>query len=313
MPLFDVSAEPVVDLKGTGAVVEMARDGNIEVRTGVVEYGTGITTVLKQVVAEEFNTNIDKISIVFGDSRFSPKAGPTVASRASYACGNAVKQAAITLKQRLAEKASEIFGVESYAIRFEDSLVFVKDHKEDKAMAIAELADRAWFEGVNLSSHVWFVGTHAGVGHTFLTQIADVEVDTETGEVIVLKLVTVHDAGRVLNPLGLRAQLVGGAIQMLGWALTEDMPSDKGEIRVSTLGEYLIPTSLDVPESMPVIHIEEPYPTGPYGAKGAGEHATYACAAAILNAITDATGVEIYQWPATASRVWQKLREKGLE
>jgi CO/xanthine dehydrogenase Mo-binding subunit len=98
---------------------------------------------------------------------------------------------------------------------------------------------------------------------------------------------------------------------MLGWTLTEDMPAIKGRVFTTSLGEYLIPTSLDIPESMPVIHLEDPYPTGPYGAKGVGEHATYACAAAILNAIADATGVEFRQWPVTPSRVWQAL-QKGV-
>lgn len=311
MPLFDVSSKPIVGLKGTGAIVEMARDGSVEIRIGVVEYGTGITTVLKQIVAEELNISIERIGIVFGDSRLAPKSGPSVGSRASYACGNAVRQAAVTLRQRLAEKAGEIFDVVPGAVRFEGDLVFPSGRKHE-ALKTNELADRAIYEGVNLTSYVWFEGSHAGEGHTFLTHVADVEVDTETGEVRVLKLVTAHDAGVILNPLGLRGQLLGGAIQMLGWGLSEDMRTDNGKFATSSLHEYLIPTSLDIPESMPVIHLEEPYPTGPYGAKGAGEHATYACAAAIFNAIADATGLDICRWPATSSRIWQELKQKEL-
>jgi len=297
---------------GTGAIVEMAPDGIIKIRVGVVEMGQGITTVLRQIVAEEFNMDIEKISIVFGDSLVTPKSGATVASRSSYACGNAVRRAAVTLKQRLAEKAGEVFGVNPHDIRFEGDLVFSRNRKHG-TLTISDLADRAFLEGVNLTSYEWFVGTHAGFGHTFLTQVADVEVDMETGEVSVLKLVTAHDAGRVLNPLGLRGQLLGGTIQMLGWALTEDMPTDKGEIVTRSLGEYLIPTSLDIPESMPVIHLEEPYPTGPYGARGAGEHSTYTSAPAILNAIVDATGVEILRWPAIPNIVWRKLKERKVK
>ena len=96
---------------------------------------------------------------------------------------------------------------------------------------------------------------------------------------------------------------------MLGWTHTEDLPTTKGRVSTTSLGEYLIPTSLDIPESMPVVPLEDPYPTGPYGAKGVAEHATYACTAAILNAIADATGVELRQWPATPSRVWQALQK----
>ena len=100
---------------------------------------------------------------------------------------------------------------------------------------------------------------------------------------------------------------------MQGWALTEDLPSNDGKIIADRLGDYLIPTSLDAPESMPVHHVEEPYPTGPYGAKGVGEHAAYSTAASILNAIADATGVELSEWPATACRVWEKLQERRRE
>jgi len=312
MPLFDVSADPIVDLKGAGALVEMGRDGNMEIRTGIVEFGSGIATVLKQVVAEEFNTDIDQISIVIGDTFLCPKAGPQVASRAAYVQVHAVRQAAVSLRKRLSEKAAEIFKVQPYAIKFEDSLVFVEDQKEN-VMTIAELANRAWLEGVNMQGYYWFEGSHAGAGHTFLTSIADVEVDPDTGETTVNKIVISHDAGRVLNPIGLRGQLLGAALQMQGWALTEDLPSNDGKVIADRLGDYLIPTSLDAPESMPVHHVEEPYPTGPYGAKGVGEHAAYSTAASILNAIADATGVELSEWPATACRVWEKLQERRRE
>ncbi len=308
MPLFDVSSRPLIDLMGTGAIVEMDRDARIRIRVDVVEMGQGIMTALKQIVAEEFQTDVEKIGVVFGDSYLTPKSGATVGSRSVYACGNAVKQAAEKLKQRLSQKAAEILGVDATNIRFEGNLVATKDSKR-RVLKMSELSDRAFLEGVNLSSHGWFVGTHAGVGHSFVTQVADVEVDEDTGEVKVLKLVTAHDAGCVINPLGLRGQLRGGAIQLLGWALTEDMPTVNGKFIVGSLGEYLIPTSLDIPETMPVIHIEEPYPTGPYGARGAGEHGCFSCAAAVLNAIADATGIDIFQWPATPNLVWQKLKE----
>jgi len=308
MPVFDVSSRPIIDLMGTGAIVEMDRDGNIQIRVGVVEMGQGIATVLKQIVAEEFNMDMDRINILFGDSHLAPKSGATLASRSSYACGNAVKDAASKLKKRLMEKAAQILGEDAHRIRFQGDSVFAENRGRND-MTMSKLAERAFLEGVNLTGYAWFVGTHAGAGHTFQTQIADVEVDMTTGEVRVIKLVTAHDTGCVLNPLGLRGQMLGGAIQMLGWALTEDMPTNGGKFITKSLGEYLIPTSLDIPESMPVIYLEEPYPTGPYGAKGAAEHPAITCAAAILNAIADATGIDILQWPATPGVLWQKMNE----
>ena len=222
MPLFDVSSRPLIDLMGTGAIVEMDHSGHIRIRVDVVEMGQGINTVLMQIVAEEFHAPIEKINIVVGDSFLTPKSGATVGSRSVYACGNAVRQAALKLKQRLARKAAEILGVADRDIRFESESVFDKNN-EQNVLSIGELADRAFLEGINLTGYGWFVGTHAGVGHSFVTHVADVQVDEETGEVKVLKLITAHDAGCVLNPLGLRSQLRGAAIQMLGWALTEDM------------------------------------------------------------------------------------------
>lgn len=312
MPQFDVSAEPIQDLRGTGAVVEMFRDGTAQVRIGVVEMGTGITTVLRQIVAEELSIPIDDVSIIFGDSQLAPKSGPTVASRSVYTCGNAVRSACKALRQRLVEKASEIFGVKSHLIRLEDGFVYIKDQKES-GIRIADLADRAFYEGVNLTSNVWFVGEHAGAGHTFVTTIADVEVDTGTGEVRVLKLVICHDAGRALNPLNLRAQLLGGATQSLGWAVMEDMITDGGKLMTPSLAEYYVPTSMDIPDEMQVVVVEEPYPTGPYGAKGAGEFGCFTTAASVLNAVANALGIEFYKFPVTPDRVWEELNKDLLE
>ncbi len=309
MPLFNLSSRPMLNLMGTGAVVEMSRNGRLRIKVDVVEMGQGVTTVLRQIVAHEFNVCVDRVDILVSDTLLTPKSGATVASRSVYSCGNAVLKAAVDLRQRLAEKAGQILGVSAQDIGFESQRAFVIS-RPDEGLRLEELADRSFVEGVNLTSYGWFVGPDAGAGHSFLTQVADVEVDVQTGEVVVLKLVTAHDAGRVLNPLGWQGQMRGASIQALGWALMEDMPTDKGRLWATSLGDYLMPTSLDAPESMPVAAVEKPFPTGPYGARGAGEHASFACAAAILNAIAAATGADIRQWPATAAQVWRELANR---
>ena len=117
-----------------------------------------------------------------------------------------------------------------------------------------------------------------------------------------MTLATAHDIGTAINPAAVRGQLIGGSVQSLGWALSEDLIQVGGRVLTPSFSEYLLPTSLDVPDVRTVL-VENPYPTGPFGAKGVGEHATVTTAPAVLNAIHAATGVMIREYPATAERV----------
>lgn len=308
MPMFDVSSEPVQDLKGTGAAVEMYRDGTIGIRSGVVEMGTGLTTLLRHIVAEEFDLGLDDVALTYGDSALVPKAGATVGSRGAYTSGNAVRLAALDLRERVMAKAAEMLKAEVSTLRLSGGRVYPKDEPE-RSLPLGEVADRAFFEGVDLVGRAWFVGHHAGAGHTFCSTVTDVEVDTETGAVKVLRMVCAHDAGRVLNPVNAKSQLEGGAIQAMGYTVMEEMPVEGGLILTPSLAEYYIPTSLDVPAEVIVVHVEDPYPTGPYGAKGLGEHAMMTQGPSVLNAIRDAVGVRLIEFPATPERVFLALKQ----
>jgi CO/xanthine dehydrogenase Mo-binding subunit len=140
------------------------------------------------------------------------------------------------------------------------------------------------------------------------TQLADVEVDTETGFVRVTRLVSATDAGRAINPVGVEGQVQGGAVMGLGYALYEQHIVDQGNAKTASLAFYLVPTPLDVPEIECLI-VEVPDPNGPYGAKGVSEPATIPTTPAILNAIYDAVGIRVTETPATPERVFHLLRD----
>jgi CO/xanthine dehydrogenase Mo-binding subunit len=176
---------------------------------------------------------------------------------------------------------------------------------------LRELAKRCYDEGVNLREESWFSASHAMIGHTFLATVADVEIDLKTGQVSVSKLVNGHDIGHAIYPLGALGQLIGGSVMSLGWALNEDFVTEKGHRMTESFSEYLVPTAMDVLDVKATI-LEDPYPTGPYGAKGVGEHAMVSTAPAIVNAINQATGCFFKELPLTPEKIfWRLLKRKS--
>ncbi|MCL4458443.1 MAG: xanthine dehydrogenase family protein molybdopterin-binding subunit [Chloroflexi bacterium] len=311
MPTWDISGKPMGPMTGSGASVEVLPDGTALVRVGVGEIGTGITTVVAQIVAEELGIPLDSIAVITGSTAATLKAGPQVGSRSAYVLGNAVKMAADKVKAILCEKATEKLEMTPDMLQVKKGRIFAEE-RPDWGLPVAEVAQAAYLEGTCLVANAWFKASHAISGHTFITAIADVEVDEETGETNILKLVNVHDSGKALNPANVEGQLFGGAVQGLGYVLMEDMPTKDGFILNLTLTEYLIPTATDIPTKSAAVIIECPYPTGPYGAKGVGEHSTDATPAAILNAIYDAIGIRITKPPATPQRILQTRRAREM-
>ena len=180
----------------------------------------------------------------------------------------------------------------------------------DASIAIAELAAACYDKGTNLKTEHWFTADHAGLGHTFLSVIVDVEVDTETGMIEVLQAVTALDAGKAFNPQLIEAQLLGGEVQGLGYALMEDMTVKDGMVMTPNFMDYLIPTAADLPDTIENIIVEEPYPTGPYGARGIAEFGFEAIAPAVLNAVCDAVGVRFTTFPLTPDKVLRGIQKR---
>jgi CO/xanthine dehydrogenase Mo-binding subunit len=311
LPLFDTAGAKWGPLAGTAASVEILPDGCVVVRCGVTELGVGITTVLAQIASEEMGVPMDEVGVVFGDSLTSPKAGPSVASRQAYAAGNAVRLACIQLRDRMVEIASRDLGVEREKILPTRGKFDVKGDPS-KSISSRELAFSMYNTGINREAYVWWRPMHAEYGHVYVMAIVDLEVDLETGQIEILQVVNSHDIGRALNPLNVRGQLIGGGNQAIGWTIMENFVVEEGHVLSPSLVEYLTPTSLDIPGSYKTVLVEAPYPTGPYGAKGVGEHGMDAVPGAILNAIQDATGIMFTEWPVTSERLWRALQEKKL-
>jgi len=145
--------------------------------------------------------------------------------------------------------------------------------------------------------------------YSYGTQVAEVELDTETGEINIIKITAAHDVGKAINPLSVEGQLEGGASMGVGFSLAEEVILDQGFVKNPNFHEYLIPTALDMPDFDPII-VEAEEPTGPFGAKGIGEPSTVPVAAAILNAIADAVGARVKELPNTAERVFLAMEEQ---
>ncbi|HHY94865.1 MAG TPA: xanthine dehydrogenase family protein molybdopterin-binding subunit [Firmicutes bacterium] len=310
----------------SGALVRLNEDGSATVSVGAVEMGQGVYTVLTQIAAEVLGVPPDRVRVVpFVDTEFSPYEWQTVASHTTWAVGKAVMLAAQDALEQAVAVAANLLDVRPDDLVAGGGRLFVKDNPEN-GVALADLAvGYAHPDGRAASDPIIGRATFAprdiqhpdpetGQGNcaaswTFGCQGAEVEVDTQTGEILVRKLITAIDAGRIINPSLARGQVVGAMVQAMGAALSEHLIySRAGKMRNATLTDYKIPTALDIPDEFRVIFIETPDASGPYAARGLGEHGAVAVAPAVANAVSGAAGIEFLELPMTAERVIELLR-----
>ena len=300
------------------ATIEICEDGSVILRSGEVDYGQGSDTIFCQIVAEELGVRYDDIQIVTADTFTTPNAGPTSASRVTYVTGNAVLQASRAIKETFRSVAEKLLGEKDLV--FVDQEIHSKLHP-DKKISIKKLARECHNLGLQMVQTAWYdnttndVDAETGQGdaysaYAYASQLAEVEVDTETGKVDVLRIVSATDAGKAINPSNVEGQIEGGAVMGIGYGLTEEIRVQQGFLKTRSLGEYMIPTSMDVPRMDPHI-VEVPVSRGPYGAKGVGEPALIPTTPAILNAIADAVGVRVTELPANLENLHRLIREKG--
>jgi CO/xanthine dehydrogenase Mo-binding subunit len=293
-------------------------DGTVIVRSGVTDIGAGQVSALAQIVAEVLGVTLDDVVVYNSDSAVTPLAGTTTATRALYMTGNAIRLAAEAVRGRFAARAAKEFGVAVENIDMAFSKVFVRDHPE-KSMAFTDLVKICAAEGVHRSELAMFrapftdkIDPETGLGqvhpdYAYGAHAVEVAVDTETGEVTVLKSVGAHDVGQAINPAAVAGQIEGGAVQGQGYALSEELIYQDGKLATPSLSEYLIPTSMDVPPITSII-LESRSGLGPFGAKGIGEPSLTPVAPAIANAVADAIGVRVFDLPITPEKVVKALR-----
>lgn len=307
----------------SSAYVEIHDDGSATVMTGAVDVGQGSNSVYAQIAAEELGLQPRDICVVSADTDATPDSGTSAATRQTYNTGNAVLRAVREAKSSLLEYAAREFKCPTpEGIELKDGYIGVKGDLS-RRKPLGEMAFMARLNGERFISAESFtarttpVDLETGQGapywpYTFGCQVAEVEVDTETGLVHVLKVVAVHDVGKAINPTQVEGQIAGGIAQGLGYTLLEQVELQNGKIQNPALSSYLIPTALDVPEIEAII-VEEAEETGPYGAKGVGEPAMLPIIAAVINAIDDAVGVRICSLPATPEKILAALAEKENE
>ncbi len=307
----------------SSANIKIMDDGTVQVSSGVIEIGAGQVTMAAMVAAEELGVSVDDIRVVSADTDGTPFEYYTAASRVTFNVGNVVLLAAADAKQQLLERAAHAMEVPVDDLAVADKKVFMPGAPE-RSLSFAQLTKakvpkksgpilgRGVFqaEGPPLNVDCMDGNPRPGISSmSFCTQIAEVEVDEETGEVEVTRLVCSHDVGQVINLGGIIGQLQGGVIQGFGYALTEEVRYSGGVIENPSLVDYKIPNILDAPE---IVHdfVEEPEPTGPYGAKGFSEAVLVPTAAAIANAVYNAVGVRIHDLPITSEKILNGLNTK---
>jgi xanthine dehydrogenase molybdenum-binding subunit len=301
----------------SGVEVEAFEDGSFEVRTSSADMGQGLVMVVAQCAAEELRVPYERVRVLLSDTDKTPNGGPTTASRQTYVTGNAARLAASTLRDAMTQVAAEVLDMPPSHIRFEEGLV----RCEEQNIQIGEIVTWMKRQGLRAASLYEYTAPQTqplGTGgdmhfaFSYATQSALVEVDLETGEIKVLKIVGGHDVGRAINPLALQGQIEGGMVMALGNCLTEAYITEDGVPWSRLLARYKMPSIRHSPEIISHI-IEAPTADGPYGAKGVGEIASINTTPAIANAIANAVGVRVYSLPVDQDALLRAMKAGRTE
>jgi putative selenate reductase molybdopterin-binding subunit len=290
------------------ASIKMNDDGSFNLLVGATDLGTGSDTVLSQIAAETLGVPLADVLVYSSDTDFTPFDTGAYASSTTFISGGAVMKAAQQVREQIFKRAALMLKTPPEGMYLRDRQVFTPDgrsltlgqvglhslHTEDQQQIMAT------------ASHM---SVHAPP--PFAAQYAEVEVDTETGEVRVQKLVMAVDCGTAINPQTATGQIEGGMTQALGYAVSEDMAyDDQGRLLTRRFGDYHIFGADEMPE-LEAILVPTYEPSGPFGAKAVAEIPMDGVAPAVANAVFHATGVRIYDLPITPEKVWKALQEKA--
>jgi len=299
-----IAMKAVISPTTSVAIVNISADGSITAYVGTVDMGQGSDTAYALIVGEVLGVDAEAVRIVHSDTDITPYDMGTLGSRSLYHMGNAVRLAAEEARSKLRALASEAGLPEG--TNYPPDEIFKKRYGMQAGNIIGSASFVPSYQPpdpqTGMSSNVtpfWMVG---GAG-------AEVEVDTETGHVRILRLVNAADCGKPINPAVAKTQLSGAAIMQLGFTMSEAMHLDGGQVTNASLADYKIPSMGDIPPMENELVAAEQH-TGPFGAKGLGESGTFGVSPAIANAIHDAVGVRIAELPITAEAVLRALRAK---
>jgi CO/xanthine dehydrogenase Mo-binding subunit len=276
--------------------------GIVSLYTALPDTGSGFYTVLRQILGQELGVAYDEINLEnwsTDDVAFETGVG---GSRVTHVAGQAVFRAAQELKRQLVMMAADMFGWS------EDGTGFSQGRLNTPGKTPVSLGDLVSRSGGLLEVDHTYDSERDEDITVFCVQIAEVEVDTETGQVYLTKFTSAHDVGAVLNPLGHQSQIDGTVMQGIGYALTEDLQYDEGHVTTLSMGEYKIPSMPDMPELRTVLVKSESGGPGPYGGKAIGEQGISSVAPSIINAILDATGVGMNEIPVNSEKLLRAMQ-----
>lgn len=297
----------VVGLGPATVRLALEGDGMITLITTITDQGTGAHTMLLQVVAEAFGISTDRVRVSLGNTdTFANDTAPG-ASRVTHVTGTAAYRAAMALQQRMRKIAAKRFACDENRVLLKADFL---SGPSKQRLSFAQVAICARETGESLEVTEAYDPAPAEKEMVYFSaQVAEVRVDPETGAVEVIRIVTTHDIGTVINPITHQGQIEGGLLQGLGFALIEDLSDEKGHVVASNLGEYKIPNVKDMPklETVLIKHLAGP---APFGAKAIGENSIDLVAPAIANAIYDAVGVRITDLPISAEKIYTALNAK---
>ncbi len=307
--IMDVSGAKPFLPEQSAAMIKCNEDGSVTLLTGVADTGQGIRTALAQIVAEELGIGVEQVHVTAGDTEITPFDLGAYASRTTYVAGMAVRKAALEVKRQLSEIASEMLEARPEDLAWEAGRITPKGSPE-KALPVARVARYAQHtKAVSIMGTASHQPPHNAPG--FEAHFAEVEVDTETGRVKILKIVAANDVGGAINPRDCEGQIEGGVVQGIGFALGEDLLFDENGHPINPrFSEYLVPGPDGLPEIETVL-VEPGEPSGPYGAKGIGDIVVTAVPPAVANAIYHATGARLRSMPFTPEKVLQALKDSS--
>jgi 4-hydroxybenzoyl-CoA reductase subunit alpha len=302
--------------------VKIERDGAITLLTGAADNGQGAETVISQIVAEELGVSLDDIRITAADTEITPLDPGTFGSGVTLRAGNAAKIAAQTAKDKLFEAVAEKMEAKIEDLEAKGRRIYIKGSPErgmslEEAIKLYQYSDRpmpiigrgSYQAPAKEPTTLLKEDGNFSPAYSFMTQAAEVEVDTHTGKVKVIKMVASHDCGKAINPMLVEGQLEGSVVGGMGQALYENVITDHGQVLNPSFLDYGIPTAMEAP-SITSVEVETNDPEGPFGAKESGEGTQLAPAPAIINAIYDAIGVRFKSLPVTPEKVLKALQEE---
>jgi xanthine dehydrogenase molybdenum-binding subunit len=291
----------------SGVILKLLPAGRLQIKSGSAEIGQGMVTTLQLIAAEVLGIDTENINVFVMDTDLTPNGGPTTASRQTYVTGNAVREAALLLRERLLDLLVQYLQVDPEKVLFNARGASAGEQFIPWQQLYEWLKDspeglEAGFRYHAPTTNPIEVGGRIHVAYGFAAQAVQIAIHPQTGEVRPLKVVAAHDVGRVINPLGFHGQVEGGIIMGIGHGLMEEFKVEEGRILSDRPARYDIPRMRHLPEIVSML-VESEAAEGPFGAKGGGELVCVPTAPALANAVFNAIGLRVDSLPITAEKI----------